>query len=642
MEVAVNKPPERGLAIDYITLSSSATNQVFQCDSTYYISGLVSLSQTTTCEGGTVIKYTNYPTAKITMSGPLVLKTGQYRPVILTSKDDDTVGQSIGGSTGSPSNTNGATFLEDNNLQNNTYQGLRLLYAGIGLSAANFSNGVWHCQFVHCGTAINATNNGPVVLRNVLISQCTNAVVSAGGTLSAEHLTADQCTTLLSGAGSSGNVTNTIITAVTAVTNVTPYNSVNFSSSSAVYQQVGAGSYYLADNSTNRNCGTININANLLSDIRNRTTFPPLLQISNTISVNTTYSAQAQRDPASANTDRGFHYDPLDWVFSGALVQNANLTFGTGAAVGTFGAWGIQLQTGGVITSVGSATSRNWIVHYNTVQEQSTSSWVDNTSTRYIINGVTNGASAFSFTDWSSFAGDANYINASDGSPFSLWDNRFHGGTFSDGRASVNATNCLFERVNFVWNNGMRFPLYVNLINDLLFGGNLVYSTGKLTCTNTFFDRTTGSTNGIVGDYNGYITNSTRFTSGAHDQVLTNLNYQVGPLGNYYQATNSGLAGLGNTNANYLGLYQYTATTNLVTGADVKEGNSIVTIGLHYVATDSNGNPIDSNGDGIPDYLSDGNGNGLVDSGEIGWNLTGDLGLKVVITRPRNGAILLP
>jgi hypothetical protein len=152
MEVALNKPAERGLVIDYTTLSSSGTNYVFQSDSTYYVSGLVSLSQTTTCDGGTVIKYTNYPTAKITMSGPLVLKSGQYRPVVMTSKDDDTVGSKIGGSTGSPSNTNGATYLEDNNNQNNTYQNFRMLYAGIGLSAANFSNGVWHscrsCQFV--------------------------------------------------------------------------------------------------------------------------------------------------------------------------------------------------------------------------------------------------------------------------------------------------------------------------------------------------------------------------------------------------------------------------------------------------------------------------------------------------------------
>jgi hypothetical protein len=37
----------------------------------------------------------------------------------------------------------------------------------------------------------------------------------------------------------------------------------------------------------------------------------------------------------------------------------------------------------------------------------------------------------------------------------------------------------------------------------------------------------------------------------------------------------------------------------------MKETNSIVDIGYHYVAVDTNGNPIDSNGNGIPDYIED-------------------------------------
>jgi hypothetical protein len=77
-----------------------------------------------------------------------------------------------------------------------------------------------------------------------------------------------------------------------------------------------------------------------------------------------------------------------------------------------------------------------------------------------------------------------------------------------------------------------------------------------------------------------------------------------------------------------------------VNGYEIKETNSTVSIGFHYVATDASGNPLDSNGDGIPDYLSDANGNGVVDSGEIGWNIVGDLGLKVLITQPRNNSII--
>jgi hypothetical protein len=49
----------------------------------------------------------------------------------------------------------------------------------------------------------------------------------------------------------------------------------------------------------------------------------------------------------------------------------------------------------------------------------------------------------------------------------------------------------------------------------------------------------------------------------------------------------------------------------------VIEGNSKVDLGYHYVATDSNGNPLDTVGDGIPDYLADSNGDGVFDAGDL-------------------------
>jgi len=64
----------------------------------------------------------------------------------------------------------------------------------------------------------------------------------------------------------------------------------------------------------------------------------------------------------------------------------------------------------------------------------------------------------------------------------------------------------------------------------------------------------------------------------------------------------------------------------------------VVDLSFHYVAVDTNGVPIDTDSDGSTDYLEDFNGNGLVNSGETDWNNAADLGLKVVITRPSNGA----
>ena len=101
------------------------------------------------------------------------------------------------------------------------------------------------------------------------------------------------------------------------------------------------------------------------------------------------------------------------------------------------------------------------------------------------------------------------------------------------------------------------------------------------------------------------------------DVTVTNgYNWQTSWLGSFYQPTNSPLIHVGSTNANLVGLYHYTVTTN-----QVIEGTNTVSIGYHYVAVYSNGIPLDSNGDGIPDYLSDANGNGIDDPGETPWDM---------------------
>jgi hypothetical protein len=143
----------------------------------------------------------------------------------------------------------------------------------------------------------------------------------------------------------------------------------------------------------------------------------------------------------------------------------------------------------------------------------------------------------------------------------------------------------------------------------------------------------------VVNGYNAYIgnTNITQRLNpiGPNDIVLTNFTYQSGLLGDFYQPTNSLLINTGSVTADLTTLYHYTTTTN-----QVKETNSIVDIGYHYVVVDGSGNPIDTDGDGIPDYLEDANGNGMVDSGETDWQSASDQGLKVLITRPQRNSII--
>jgi hypothetical protein len=71
---------------------------------------------------------------------------------------------------------------------------------------------------------------------------------------------------------------------------------------------------------------------------------------------------------------------------------------------------------------------------------------------------------------------------------------------------------------------------------------------------------------------------------------------------------------------------------------NVKETNTVVDIGFHYVAVDANGIPFDYDGDGVPDYIEDVNGNGSIDSNENDWTSTMDF--RVHINRPRAGLII--
>ncbi len=173
-------------------------------------------------------------------------------------------------------------------------------------------------------------------------------------------------------------------------------------------------------------------------------------------------------------------------------------------------------------------------------------------------------------------------------------------------------------------------------------GGQIFTSHGgtwPVSVVNSAFDGTTFSmdTNYTYCDYNAFLTNAARLPIlGTHDVTnLLTFNWQTSWFGNFYLPSGSPLIDKGSTTADQVGLYHFTTQTS-----QVPETNSIVDIGYHYVATDTNGIPLDNNGDGIPDYTEDANGNGLIDSGEIGWNVVGDLGLQVIIAQPKDGSVI--
>jgi hypothetical protein len=213
------------------------------------------------------------------------------------------------------------------------------------------------------------------------------------------------------------------------------------------------------------------------------------------------------------------------------------------------------------------------------------------------------------------------------------------------GQSNITATltNNLSHRshLSFSQPTGFDFALYLR--NILFWRGTL--SVWRYTNANTWavqdclFDTVTisgGTTS--TNSYNGYY-NTTALTGGSNNKTLFAADYLTGPLGTFYYPTNGNTFGLtnllnvGSRTADLSGLYHHTVSIGLS-----KETNSTVDIGYHYVASNGSGTPTDTDGDGVPDYLEDYDGNGNVNSWETHWRTNNDWGLRIFITRPRNNS----
>jgi hypothetical protein len=128
--------------------------------------------------------------------------------------------------------------------------------------------------------------------------------------------------------------------------------------------------------------------------------------------------------------------------------------------------------------------------------------------------------------------------------------------------------------------------------------------------------------NALVNGCNGY-SSTTALLGGTN--VTGTASFVTGPLGKYYQSTTT-FKDKGSRNADVAGLYHYTTGTATSGGNQIKEQTSLVDLGFHYLALNANNLPIDSDGDGISDYLEDRNGNGTADSGETDWQSSSTFG----------------
>jgi hypothetical protein len=349
-----------------------------------------------------------------------------------------------------------------------------------------------------------------------------------------------------------------------------------------------------------------------------------------TPSVNTNsavFSIQAARD--TDTPDLGVHYAPLDYALCAYFLTNATLTVTqAGTAIGVYGTtnynYGVGLGGNAKLVVQGKANSLVEFVAFNTVQEQANTNWLS-PSYGLITDGFSGADLGMSirFADFSVLAQDTAHFSMQNSGTITLQDCQLHAGTATTTTPTVVLTNCLFERVytDLEPNDGKQSIFR----NNIFWRGSFYFwpTLSNSVVEANLFDKTTIqniSGYSYNGGFNAYVTNFDRLLpSLGTDIVLSNTpSYQVGPLGSYYLLSTSGLINVDtNRTANQVGLYHYTVMTNLVGSYEIKETNSAVDVSFHYVATDANGNPVDTDGDGTPDYIEDTNGDGIFDAGDL-------------------------
>jgi hypothetical protein len=211
--------------------------------------------------------------------------------------------------------------------------------------------------------------------------------------------------------------------------------------------------------------------------------------------------------------------------------------------------------------------------------------------------------------------------------PLGWRDCRFSGGRIWVTDAGLALTNCVLDRVNVEIEPTDADPQW-HFFQNLVRGGRLyapVPAGRTAYARNNFFDRTTLTVSGSwTNTHNGYVLGQNYLSpTNQTDIRVTTVAYEKGPLGWYYYPTNGGAGSLtdlvnkGSTNANLLGFSYFTGATN-----QTVEGSSMIDIGSRYLAVNALGEPLDSDGDGLPDYLEDLDGDGVLDGGETDWSNT--------------------
>jgi hypothetical protein len=457
---------EPGLAWDYTTVSGTMTNVTFQGDTTYYISSGLSLCGTNTWEGGSVLKFAS--NASITLiPGPLTPKlnfqSASYRPTVFTADADSAFGDRVTTNALAGYYANPALNLPGVGAQ--SLGNARFCYAQRALSLLGSSFTISNLQTVNCHQGASLEGTTLTLLNGLFENVPTNFVNLGSATINCQNTTFLNSSYLESVQGPSSSLlsTNCILANVTTPydTNMAPftldgdfngfYQSTEFGAHCATnqtypFQTVGAGAAYLEDGCSFRNAGTTNLAAGVANILAQTTTYPPIVYSNVTISGNTTFGPQAQRD--TDQPDLGYHYEPLDWALGNVQENSAAITVLPGTGIAVFGYTGATDEgfglNGGSFTSIGTATSPVHVCEFSTVQEQSTGPWKCPQDSLYSASS----ADTCRFTVWTSLAQDLDHLFVGTSQRFQ--DCEFYGGSLLvfNSWTALSLTNCLSQRAN--------------------------------------------------------------------------------------------------------------------------------------------------------------------------------------------------
>ncbi|MFN3407796.1 MAG: hypothetical protein ACK45B_02270, partial [Limisphaerales bacterium] len=558
LQTAAVAGPEPGFVLDYVLLNASVTNYTFQGDTTYYISGIVNLYGSTTLEGGAVLKFNPAtPSGLRQQGGAITTLTGPYRPVVFTSRDDNSVGETLPGSSGNPvMRTDDNYFLRLHGV-NASLAHLRFLYDSCPLTVHHGNVTFTDVQILHSAWPVYLHYGATVALDNFLAYDCPGEVfwLAGSSTTRVAQATLHQTGPLWYREGNSVlALTNSLLVNLGTInTTGLTTNSVVITNSANVFHTALGGLHYLPTNSPHRNAGTTNLPAAVLALLNRTTTDAPVVFTNGTLTQPTNFPVRVARDTNAP--DLGYHYAPLDYIFGGCSFQT-NATFAAGVAAGWFrtsSGWyhagqGIHLADRQILTFAGTVEAPNWWVRANTVQERDTTGG-------YGPGGITGRADQYledvtlapevhaTFLKCSMLANDGNHFRDDWGYLIVRANHSELWGTSAGGYlTSLYFTNCLIVRCHsainegfpgneFIWRNVTMLggqlwvePSYLPIplsLQDSVFDGTVIYSGGDPTNRDH--------------RHNAYRTGASQLSpAGPGNVTVTNFHWQTGPLGCFY------------------------------------------------------------------------------------------------------------